>query len=49
MKWTCIDYKAEEKLEIYTCKPARADRDTALAFVFESFPALPPAYKITKI
>ena len=27
-----------------TCNPARADRDTALAFAFpESLPALPPA------
>ena len=29
---------------LITCKPARAERETALALAFpESFPALPPA------
>ena len=28
-----------------TCNPALAERETALAFAFESFPALPPGYK----
>lgn len=30
--------------ELLTCRPARAERETAFAFAFpESFPALPPA------
>lgn len=38
-------FPSQSQTEKLTCSPARAERETALAFAFpESLPAFPPAY-----